>query len=256
LNLVDSIVANPKELERSTKMITEACQQFPSAIMLTSRIYRVARPQKSTRKAGLACATIGTMLGVVFGVAIAATSTQPVGGTADGELLAIPVQESSAQTAENKWINSHGVDPRGINAMSTPEVLAVAAQPTGLGISSRKQSSGSHKSSVQNSLAISTTTRGSAPTAVPVGGTPADEDAALNLSFIVEGDATLADFDASAGTIETQDGRSFVLTRASGTNNFLPGQDDEGNIHYRCDQNRNCTLFHAGVKIPNARLTT
>ena len=237
-------------------MITEACQQFPNAMMLTSRIYPVARPQKATRTAGLACAAIGTMLGVVFGVAIAAMSTQPVGSTADVQSPAIPVQASSIQVADNKGISSNGIDPHGINAMSTSEVLAVAAQPTGLGISSRKPSSASHKGSVHNSSAISTTTPGSAPTAVPVGETPAGEDAALNLSFIVEGDATMADFDASAGTIETQDGRSFVLTGTSGTNNFLPGQDDVSNIHYRCDQNRNCTLFHAGVKIPNARLAT
>ena len=74
-------------------------------------------------------------------------------------------------------------------------------------------------------------------------------------SFMIEGDATVADYDAQAGMIETQDGRTFTVAKTADENIAIPWTDSLSSVHYRCDQSGNCTLFHAGFAVPNARLS-
>ncbi|MGA2673072.1 MAG: hypothetical protein ABSE99_07560 [Terracidiphilus sp.] len=74
-------------------------------------------------------------------------------------------------------------------------------------------------------------------------------------TFIIEGDLTVADYDAATSTIETQEGKNFVLGNASGEGNAAIWQDYNGNIHYRCDQSGSCTLFRHGIVVPNAKRT-
>jgi len=75
-------------------------------------------------------------------------------------------------------------------------------------------------------------------------------------SFIVEGWVTVANYDASEGTIRTDEGKTFVIgTTVDGTD-AIPWQDYHANVHYRCNQSGNCTLTRAGVSAPNAKMTT
>ena len=66
----------------------------------------------------------------------------------------------------------------------------------------------------------------------------------------------MADYDASAGLIETHEGKTFILGRTIGASSATPWQEYRANVHYRCDHSGNCTLTRAGVVAPNARLTT
>jgi hypothetical protein len=81
------------------------------------------------------------------------------------------------------------------------------------------------------------------------------DDAAEPFLFTVEGDVTVADYDASEGSIETHEGKTFVLDRAAGDSDTAPWQEYRANLHYRCDQSGNCTLFRDGVVVPNAKLS-
>ena len=88
---------------------------------------------------------------------------------------------------------------------------------------------------------------------VPVAATVLDTSAKNN-GFFSEGDATIADFDASAGRIETYDGRTFVIGAAAAASASASLQDSGSSVHYRCDQSGNCTLVNAGQVMQNVRL--
>jgi hypothetical protein len=74
-------------------------------------------------------------------------------------------------------------------------------------------------------------------------------------SFFIEGDVTVADYDESLGTIETHEGKTFIIGRTMAEGNAIPWQDYRANLHYRCDQSGTCTLKRAGLVVPNARLS-
>lgn len=73
-------------------------------------------------------------------------------------------------------------------------------------------------------------------------------------AFMIEGDATVADYDATTGLVETHEGKSFSIGSSAGVNSSW--DDYSGHVHYRCDKGGNCTLSRAGVVVPNARMTT
>jgi hypothetical protein len=74
------------------------------------------------------------------------------------------------------------------------------------------------------------------------------------LSFYTEGDDAIVWYDASAGMIETNSGKDFLIDKASGEATALKGRDFPIEIHYRCDQAGACTLVGAGVGVQHARL--
>jgi hypothetical protein len=75
-----------------------------------------------------------------------------------------------------------------------------------------------------------------------------------NYTFFSEGDATVADFDASKGTIETYEGRTFVLGATAAASAPESLQDSGSSVHYRCDQSGSCTLSQAGQIMQNVRM--
>jgi hypothetical protein len=83
----------------------------------------------------------------------------------------------------------------------------------------------------------------------------ADAVAVRPASFSIEGDVTVAGYDALAGMIETREGKTFSVARAADESNGIPWADSLSNVHYRCDQSGNCTLFHGGWSVTNARMT-
>jgi hypothetical protein len=75
-------------------------------------------------------------------------------------------------------------------------------------------------------------------------------------AFMIEGDATVADYDATTGLVETHEGKSFSIGTAVSASNVTSWQDYAGHVHYRCDPGGNCRLSRAGVVVPNARMAT
>jgi hypothetical protein len=80
------------------------------------------------------------------------------------------------------------------------------------------------------------------------------EDAKV-FTYIVEGDVTVASYDASLGRIETFEGEAFALNQIPTLGDVVPLDAYPGNLHYRCDQSWNCTLFRDGATIMSAKRT-
>ena len=82
----------------------------------------------------------------------------------------------------------------------------------------------------------------------------APKSAAPAPAFYIEGDDSIALYDASTGTIETNANRVFLIDRASAEANVLKAADFPLGVHYRCDQNENCVLRSRGVGLLHGRL--
>lgn len=252
-------------------MITEACPQFPSAmIRVVNRNYLVAKPKKASRNETLAYAVVGSMLGMVFGVSLAATSGGGVNAagpepsvafnssvsTSNVDTTAVAHPTETLQVQETKYITVTPASPSSpvVRALATHNASQAGAQPIQHKVPARKLSFASLEVPAAPAAYVSKAT----PAVValnPVNEAASGGDAAAHMSFMIEGDATVADYDASARTIETRDGRSFIVDGAAGNSNVLQWVDYMGNLHYKCDQQGNCTLFRAGIAA-NARLTT
>jgi hypothetical protein len=70
--------------------------------------------------------------------------------------------------------------------------------------------------------------------------------------FTVEGDVSVANYDALSQTIDTYEGESFSLDQAPSATTEVAWQD---NVHYRCDQSGNCDLVRAGQAFTNTHRT-
>ncbi len=75
-----------------------------------------------------------------------------------------------------------------------------------------------------------------------------------NYKFFSEGDVTVADFNAITGTIESYEGRTFVIGASAAASAAASLEDSGSSIHYRCDQSGNCTLMRAGLIMQNVKL--
>jgi len=74
------------------------------------------------------------------------------------------------------------------------------------------------------------------------------------LAFYSEGDATVVGYDAAEGTIQTDDGRTFVIGSTVSVSTAVSWQDYRANVHYRCSQGGHCSLMRTGVIALDARL--
>jgi hypothetical protein len=75
------------------------------------------------------------------------------------------------------------------------------------------------------------------------------------LSFTIEGDDAIVEFDPSRGIIETRAGKTFLFNKASGEIANPKWQDYPVGIHYKCDQASACTITHSGAGALRVRLT-
>jgi hypothetical protein len=91
--------------------------------------------------------------------------------------------------------------------------------------------------------------------APPVLDVPKSDESAKPFVFTVEGDVSLANFDALSKTIDTYEGESFALNQAPSGSSDIAWQDNVPNIHYRCDQSGNCDLVRAGQAFLNSKRT-
>jgi hypothetical protein len=88
------------------------------------------------------------------------------------------------------------------------------------------------------------------PTSQPFNGTTALQlataaAAAGPFVLCIEGDVTVANYDAATGTVETFERQTYVLSSAAGASGAIPWEDFPFNLHYRCDGSGNCTLYHS-----------
>jgi hypothetical protein len=70
----------------------------------------------------------------------------------------------------------------------------------------------------------------------------------------IQGDVTVANYDSASGTIETYEGETYLLAKNAGESGPIPWQDYPFDVHYRCDDIGNCTLFRGGASAA-AKLT-
>jgi hypothetical protein len=83
---------------------------------------------------------------------------------------------------------------------------------------------------------------------------PGLDAAAKPVALYTEGDLTVADFDATDGTLQASDGRTFVLGTTVAASYATSWDSYHSLVHYRCDQAGSCVLMRAGAVAPNARL--
>jgi hypothetical protein len=209
-------------------------------------------------------AAAAVAFGLVFGVALAATA---------GSVLVPPSSPTQASAVSTTAVVAGSVASPSAHAVShhsqtiKPAIIKSSASvlPVALKTSTNRKFSATHRRhGVRRASAIRISftphiSRASfkiaaAPVPVPVSleSKPAQE---MTVSFFLEGDATVADFDSSSGMIQTDEGKSFLIGMPAGVGNGGPWQDYHRNVHYRCDQSGNCTISGAGVVVPNAKLT-
>jgi hypothetical protein len=80
------------------------------------------------------------------------------------------------------------------------------------------------------------------------------DDAAKPASIYIEGEVTVAGYDAMTGTLQASDGRTFILGTTVAAGNAASWNEYRSDVHYRCDQSGSCMLMRAGAVAPNARL--
>ncbi len=180
-----------------------------------------------------------TVAGKDFPLAIQAVKQE---STASASLLTVVVNKS----ATNESVSP---SPEVSSAVHTHHATRKA--PAGLHLSTSFMHSLRHKTSKFSKtpqIAVKPQTSETARTQVAVAAQPA--------SFMIEGDVTVADYDALAGMIETREGRTFTVTKAVDESSGIPWADSLASVHYRCDQSGNCTLFHGGWSVTNARMAT
>ena len=75
------------------------------------------------------------------------------------------------------------------------------------------------------------------------------------LSFTIEGDDAIVDFDISRGVMETRSEKTFLFDKASGEIGNPKWQEYPVSIHYICDQASRCTITHSGAGALHARMS-
>jgi hypothetical protein len=228
---------------------------------------RATGPREAAFGLALIYASIGASLGIVSGTALA-VQIWPVSSTVattnlaqasasvaglNGPLIAIPGQPALAMNEAS--------NPSETTALPTPKPVALETKHIGKSTVSRHKLVAT-KASFENNLQASggnqpsnSSILSSAAAAIPVSGQVAYQQvAAVAPVFMIEGDATVADFDANTGMVETRDGKSFSIGASATATNVNSWQDYFGHVHYRCDPGGNCTLTRVGVVVPNAKL--
>ena len=202
-------------------------------------------------------ATLGLGFGTVAGTALAAASLQGGPVTASELITASSPSDGYAIRPIANVIQSPAVEPQTVPQTAKLEIstspkpahpiLRIASKHNAVSNLSIASESSDEQSPV-NSASITNATPVSTEEAQPDSVTPSQ------FAFSSEGDATVSDYDASTGRIETYEGRIFVINASAGTSSSTSWQDYQGNLHYRCDQNGSCTLSRSGVVVPNAKL--
>jgi hypothetical protein len=213
-------------------------------------------------------AAVGATLGVLVGSAFAASPftanlfTSPANW---GQTSSVVTQTQTVPAAQALPLQNQ-VSNEGSEAASAPEMQAAAP------VTAAEKTPVAHivhvahkslfinilrarrKASIKHIAAVAAVELASAELpAANVAGTPVETVKPVTYTM-VEGDVTVADFDATTGIVETREGRNFSLNTTVSGNGAATFVDYMGNVHYKCDLGGNCTLSHSGVVVPNAKL--
>jgi hypothetical protein len=229
----------------------------------------------------LVFATVGTALGIVFGTILASGGLR---GTNEAASLH-PVQAGTIAAVSTPAPKPDATQTA--KAVTAAPVAAAVSAATAVQPATAKsavaQSSTPVKTSAAHTVAVSqgqlvhgTTSRkrhlvrrwhhvrhriyptrqASIPAGAPtVLEAPMVDITAKPFIFMVEGDVSVASYDALTRTIDTYEGESFSLDQASSGNTEVALQDSVPTVHYRCDQSGNCDLVRAGQTFLNTRRT-
>jgi hypothetical protein len=83
---------------------------------------------------------------------------------------------------------------------------------------------------------------------------PNQDEAQNQPQVFTEGDLTVEDYDPAGGTIETSDGRTFVVGATVSVSTAASWEDYRASVHYRCSGDGSCTLQRAGAIALDARV--
>lgn len=103
-------------------------------------------------------------------------------------------------------------------------------------------------------------TQANAPTPTPTPQKPgarrkiASKSTAKILSFAIEGDDEIVEYDTSREVIETSAGRTFYFDNKREEGSDSRWRDYPVAIHYRCDESAECTLTHGGAGAMHVRM--
>jgi hypothetical protein len=254
-------------------------QYFEGATRRGYSRVRAGGPKEAALGLALIYASIGASLGIVSGTALAvqiwpANATVATADTAvattdlaqasasvaglNGPLVAIPEQNSLEQSQASEASDAAALTslkPTAVETRHAEKPTVVHHQFAPLKASSSLGLSAFNRPNNRSTLnsAASVTPAPVAP-APPSNQVVQPQVVAIVPVFMIEGDATVADFDANTGMVETRDGRSFSIGIAVTASNANSWQEYFGHVHYRCDPGGNCTLSRAGVVVPNAKM--
>jgi len=199
-------------------------------------------------------AAIGVAMGIVAGTALAASpwfANKQASAPNLGQVTVSAAESKHAPVAvavQTPKIASPA-QSQGNDMLSAAVKSAAVNPPAVRTASARKRFSAWRRASFNLRAHRLRRTPAIAPT--PPLAAPRVSYAVERYTFVVEGDVTVVDYDASLGTIETHEGKTFVIGRTAAES----WQDYRANVHYRCDQSGTCTLMRAGLVVPNARLS-
>jgi hypothetical protein len=216
----------------------------------------------STYRAVTAGAGLGLFVGVAFAITACHTTAAP---TPPKPAASEPVAQSTQPAAP-------AVAPPSTAAPVPAPVIPIDSQkktnnvpkllPSAHKNSSHKGAGTGHRHGESKLLVVNKGTVGHksakrrpyAPSAPSVA---APEQTALQLAtaaaatgpFIlcIEGDVTVADYEPTTGTVETFERQTYTLSNVASEQSKIPWQDYPFNVHYRCDQVGNCTLYRRGA---------
>jgi hypothetical protein len=198
------------------------------------------RPSEAPGLQGLLFAAIGVSLGLLAGTATAvgawSMNTAPMSQESVEVRISAPVVESP---------------------VPAPVLVAQDIAPTQPAVVSATHHSASNsfaKNVLRSTHTVAHTASADASTVAPVavemavtGEPAASETVSKPAQMTTEGDLTVADFDASTGTLATREGRTFTVSAAGSGAGSQDWQDYSGNVHYQCTQTGNCSLTGSGV---------
>lgn len=206
-----------------------------------------------------AAAGLGLLAGVAFLISGCRATVAPA-----------PPKPVAENTQPSAPIALPASNPAPVSPVDSKKKTGAAPKlsPSAHGNSTRKGSGTGHKNGdrellAANNGAVEHKSAKRAPYVPATPAAPASVPTALDLAtsaaaagpFIVciEGDVTVANYDVASGTVETFERQSYTLGNPAGEGSAIPWQDFPFNVHYRCDQVGNCTLFRRGLSA-NARL--
>jgi len=261
----------------------KAAEQFPAQVRAAEQF--PAQPARITLIAiPLIYAGMGIALGTTAGLALAIMSAPPdvsaalndstpatsvTSATSTSPGIPSSASENSApavlvQVADHSDSAAHR--PGAVTAQANPAPRPERSHALRSTLVSRRRASSKnpflrtvrvHKHRARRITDLAQSELASVPEVVPEqldGGQRSFNEGPKPSSIYTEGDFTVADYDAKGGTIESNDGRTFVVgitivaSNASSWDDYLP------KVHYRCSQTGSCTLSGPGMVAPNARL--